>query len=94
MLRRTQSLCPLCLRRLDAFYVHSADGRTVELCKSCPEHGQFRVAVWQEPEANIPSAPAFAGWTRPKSPSYPENPATELEEGCPFDCGLCPIHTQ
>lgn len=94
MLRRTQSLCPLCLRRLDAFYAHSADGRTVELCKSCPEHGRFRVAVWQEPEANIPSAPAFAGWTRPKSPSYPQHPATELEEGCPFDCGLCPVHGQ
>ena len=94
MLRCTQSLCPLCLRRLDAFYAHSADGRTVELCKSCPEHGRFRVAVWQEPEANIPSAPAFAGWTRPKSPSYPQHPATELEEGCPFDCGLCPVHGQ
>ncbi|WP_366938352.1 radical SAM (seleno)protein TrsS [uncultured Desulfovibrio sp.] len=94
MLRRTQSLCPVCLRRLDAVYEHAPDGAAVLLRKRCPEHGAFSVPVWREPQEGGPSTPAFADWSRPKAPSYPARPATSIAGGCPFDCGLCPAHAQ
>ena len=94
VLRRTQSLCPVCLRRLDARYELAPDSRTVLLCKTCPDHGIFQTLIWREPEKGLDSVPAFAGWTQPKTPSFPHNPATARKEGCPFDCGLCPDHGQ
>lgn len=49
ILRRTQSLCPVCLRRLDAVYVRPEDApEAVLLEKTCPEHGVFRVPVWRD----------------------------------------------
>ena len=88
MPKRAQSLCPVCLRRLDAVYERADDA--VLLRKTCPEHGEFAVPVWRKQRG----APEFADWSRPKRPSYPKNPAAALNEGCPFDCGLCPDHGQ
>lgn len=94
-LRRTQSLCPVCLRRVEATYERSAkDALTVVLRKTCPDHGTFSVPVWQEAKPGAVATPAFAAWSRPKSPSYPANPRTPIRDGCPFDCGLCPAHAQ
>ncbi|MBO4301070.1 MAG: radical SAM protein [Desulfovibrio sp.] len=92
ILRRTQSLCPVCLRRLDATYVY--DNQNVALRKTCPDHGSFVVPVWRDAKVQGSAIPAFKIWTRPKSPSYPALPHTEVREGCPFDCGLCPEHGQ
>lgn len=101
ILRRTQSLCPVCLRRVDAVYARSEnDPRCVELRKTCPDHGGFSVPVWRISPADASAAPGmdavpdFEGWSRPKSPSYPLHPRTALDQGCPFDCGLCPSHAQ
>lgn len=104
ILRRTQSLCPICLRRLDARYelsaasheAHESGSQCVLLRKICPQHGVFSVPVWQCPsggEAGV-VAPRFEGWLRPKSPSCPQRPRTPAARGCPFDCGLCPAHAQ
>ena len=46
ILHETRSLCPVCLRRLDARYVRR--GQSVLLERTCPEHGTFAVAVWHE----------------------------------------------
>ena len=90
-LRLTESLCPVCFRRIPARYERatSPDGApdVVELIKECPEHGGFRVPIWR-------GAPAFSGWSRPKTPSFPAHPAMPRDRGCPFDCGLCPDHGQ
>lgn len=43
ILHETRSLCPVCLRRLDARYVRR--GQSVLLERTCPEHGTFAVAV-------------------------------------------------
>lgn len=100
ILRRTQSLCPVCLRRLDAAYVRpEAAPEAVLLEKTCPEHGLFRVPVWRDGGPRRQGAagsalPVFETWTRPKSPSYPRAPRTPTVYGCPFDCGLCPEHAQ
>jgi hypothetical protein len=36
----------------------------------------------------------MATWKRPKTPSQPPVCFTEVDKGCPFDCGLCPEHGQ
>lgn len=44
ILHETQSLCPVCLRRLDARYVRR--GQSILLERTCPEHGTFAVDIW------------------------------------------------
>ena len=85
ILGRTESVCPECLERIPAERV--AEGEQVYLRKTCPQHGTFQTIVWR-------GAPALGSWVRPKTPAYPRNPATAVERGCPFDCGLCPDHRQ
>jgi len=80
----TGSLCPVCLRRLDAERI-DVDG-VVHLSRTCPEHGDFSVPVWR-------GSPSMASWRRPKSPS-PPNPEGVSGQGCPLDCGLCSRHSQ
>lgn len=87
----TQSLCPVCLRRIPARRLRS--GATVLLDKNCPEHGNFQTPIWR-------GEPDFEGWPRPKRDSgrsptsvLPIQPGAR-QGGCPFDCGLCPSHRQ
>lgn len=89
LLSQTQSLCPVCLRLVDASYIK--DGGMVYLRKQCPEHGDFQVPAWKEGEG----APEFLTWKNsPRIPARPREPATPLKNGCPYDCGLCPEHAQ
>ena len=81
----TESVCPVCLVSIPARRMRRGD--EVYLCKTCPEHGTFETVVWR-------GLPAYETWTRTKIPSYPSNPTTSGERGCPFDCGLCPDHRQ
>lgn len=83
----TESLCPVCLRRIPAFRVFSGHGSDVYLEKDCPDHGHFRTRIWK-------GLPDFLDWRRPKIPTTPLVPGTAVERGCPFDCGLCPRHRQ
>jgi len=85
ILSRTESVCPECLVRIPAMRV--LHGYNVYLEKTCPQHGSFRTVIWR-------GQPSFTSWVRPKTPSYPENPFTEVNQGCPYDCGLCPEHRQ
>lgn len=85
ILGRTESLCPVCLKRLPA--VRILEDGTVFLARTCPEHGEFKVAVWR-------GEPDLDRWHRPKTPSRPERPQTPANQGCPLDCGLCPEHGQ
>jgi len=85
LLSTTESVCPICLTRLPANRV--AYGKDVYLEKECPEHGWFRTILWR-------GEPGYTEWMRPKKPSPPENPFTSIENGCPFDCGLCAEHRQ
>ncbi|WP_319588854.1 radical SAM (seleno)protein TrsS [uncultured Desulfobulbus sp.] len=85
LLSSTESLCPVCLQRVAA--IREQQGNTVYQVKHCPEHGTFRTPIWR---GSIP----FASWLRPKKPSAPRQTFTAGENGCPFDCGLCPEHGQ
>lgn len=79
IIRKTRSVCPVCLRSLPAELVREEDGRVL-LEKRCPEHGEYRVPVWQGEVdwdswlLGTPPLPADAGLR------------------CPADCGLCAEH--
>jgi uncharacterized radical SAM superfamily Fe-S cluster-containing enzyme len=83
--RDTESLCPVCLKRLPAQRIGS-EGE-IRLVKTCPEHGEFSTPIWR-------GRPPFDKWQRPKIPIRPPGIFTSVENGCPFDCGLCPDHRQ
>lgn len=82
---RVGSVCPECLARVDGEIV--ADGDTVSMVKSCPDHGTFRTVIWR-------GTPAYGSWTRPKTAFHGGRRQTGTERGCPYDCGLCPEHGQ
>ncbi|WP_287715080.1 radical SAM (seleno)protein TrsS [Blautia sp.] len=82
---KTESVCPVCLRRLDAQKVQVGD--QVYLEKSCPEHGDFRALIWNGP-------PAYRTFDRERCFTAPVAPAAASDKGCPDDCGLCPEHRQ
>ncbi len=84
-LSETESICPECLTAIPALRVGRGD--RVYLMKTCPDHGPFEAVVWR-------GHPAYSSWVRPKTPSYPEDPSTIVEKGCPLDCGLCAEHRQ
>lgn len=85
ILAKTESVCPECLRRIPAQRVRRGDD--VYLVKRCADHGTFESILWR-------GEPAYATWVRPKTPTAPDVPFTQVDRGCPFDCGLCPDHRQ
>jgi uncharacterized radical SAM superfamily Fe-S cluster-containing enzyme len=82
----TRSVCPVCLRGVDA-QVLLRENR-VFLRKRCPEHGWFEGLISSDAEAYV----ASARFNKPGS--IPLGWSTEVREGCPWDCGLCPEHKQ
>ena len=88
-LRRASSLCPECLRRIDARYVDD-EAQNVYLDKNCPEHGNFRAPVWTA----TPGTPHFEEWKNAALPERSAESDNAREKGCPFDCGLCPEHAR
>ena len=82
----TKSICPVCKVVLDA-QVNIRDDK-VYLRKSCPEHGQFEALVYGDAQMYLDS-------TRFNKPGLiPLQFQTDIIDGCPSDCGLCPQHKQ
>ncbi len=81
----TISVCPVCLKRIPAGRVVYGDD--VYLEKTCAEHGFFKTILWR-------GGPDYLTWKQEKEPNYPGNPLTDVERGCPFDCGPCGEHRQ
>ena len=88
-LHQTQSVCPECLRRIDATYRLAPDGR-IFLHKHCPQHGDFCTPVWRQGQG----LPDFLDWVTERIPAPPRQPGHVADKGCPYDCGLCPDHAQ
>jgi len=84
-LMHTQSLCPICLQKLDAFIVEEDDKAL--MLKTCSDHGSFETVLWR-------SKTPMHEWIRTKERAYIKNPLTNVDKGCPFDCGLCSAHRQ
>jgi len=86
LLSATESVCPVCLRRIPAERV--AEGDNVYLRKTCPDHGSFRTVLWR----GLDSWHAWGHGAR--AAASPQYCASAISRGCPFDCGLCPDHRQ
>ncbi len=85
-LEYTKSICPVCKRVTDA-EVNVRDNRVI-LRKRCSEHGLFEGLVYSDAEL-------YAAQLRYNKPgTLPLELQTEVKDGCPLDCGLCPAHKQ
>jgi uncharacterized radical SAM superfamily Fe-S cluster-containing enzyme len=82
----TQSICPRCKRVLDA-ELRERGGRVI-LSRACPEHGRFEAVIYSD-------AARYAEIQRFNKPGEsPQRRQTEIADGCPHDCGICPAHAQ
>jgi uncharacterized radical SAM superfamily Fe-S cluster-containing enzyme len=82
----TQSICPRCRRVLDAEFV-ARDGKVV-LSRVCPDHGRFDAVVYGDAERYL----EIQRFDKPGE--EPLERQTEVDRGCPHDCGICPEHAQ
>ncbi len=82
----TRSICPTCRRSIDAQILLRLG--KVYMRKRCPEHGQFEALVYSDADAYVRNARYNKPGTIPLAFS------SEVQQGCPFDCGLCPEHQQ
>ena len=79
VIRETRSVCPVCLQNLPAALTKETDGRIL-LEKRCPEHGAFRVPVWQ-------GKTGWESWLL-GTPPLPKDKGLN----CPENCGICAEH--
>lgn len=82
----TLSLCPECLKRIDAKIVFEND--RVFMLKRCPDHGNSKVLIADD----IDYYKNIRNYNKPSETPYTFN--TKTHYGCPYDCGLCPDHEQ
>ena len=89
--RKTESICPECLQKIDAEVVEE-DGE-IWMRKSCPEHGDF--------EDKISSSAKYYKWTHYSTDEWsfdkdgetnPPDCVGKDSRGCPYNCGLCEEH--
>ena len=82
----TKSICPRCKRLLDA-ELRERGGKVI-LSRTCPDHGSFEAVVYGD-------AARYLEIQRFNKPgTEPLERQTEVVDGCPHDCGICPEHIQ
>jgi len=84
VIKETKSLCPECLKVLEAIIYE--DDNKVYIEKTCDEHGKFTELYWSNYDYYQKAESLRAEGTGL------ENPRTETKDGCPMDCGICPEH--
>jgi 7,8-dihydro-6-hydroxymethylpterin dimethyltransferase len=82
----TRSICPNCRKVIDAKIV--LRDNKVFMVKRCPDCGLFEALVYSDAEAYT----SFSKFNKPGT--IPLAYGTDIREGCPYDCGLCPDHQQ
>lgn len=82
----TISLCPVCLKRVDAKIVFENDN--VFMLKTCPEHGFQKVLIADD----VAYYKNIRNYNKPSEIPLQFN--TKTHYGCPYDCGLCTDHEQ
>jgi uncharacterized radical SAM superfamily Fe-S cluster-containing enzyme len=82
----TKSICPVCKIVIDA-ELNVRDNRVI-MRKRCREHGQFEALIYSDAEL-------YTAQMRFNKPgTLPLEFQTDVRDGCPLDCGLCPDHKQ
>ena len=82
----TRSVCPKCLEPIDAQVL--IRGGSVVMRKRCPDHG------WTEALISSDAEMYLASLRYNKPGTMPLGYSTDVVDGCPKDCGLCPEHKQ
>ncbi|WP_236610571.1 tetraether lipid synthase Tes [Methanocaldococcus villosus] len=83
MIKETLSLCPVCLKRIPAIVYE--ENNKIFIKKSCPEHGEFKDLYWSD-------ARLYKKYNKYEFVNKIDFHQTEIDKGCPYDCGLCPAH--
>ncbi len=84
LLKKTKSLCPECMELVKAEVVE--EGGKALIKKECPKHGKFEDVYFSD----VKIYKRFEKFAEVGDGM--ENPRTEEQQGCPFDCGVCPNH--
>jgi hypothetical protein len=82
----TRSICPQCRKVIDA-KILLRDNK-VYMAKRCPDCGPFEALVYGDAQAYT----NFSKFNKPGT--IPLAYGTQIKDGCPHDCGLCPDHQQ
>jgi len=82
----TRSICPDCRKVIDAQII--LRDNKVYMRKRCPQCGPFESLVYGDAAAYV----ALSKYNKPGT--IPLARGTEIRDGCPYDCGLCPDHQQ
>ena len=85
IISKTKSVCPICLKRIDANKIVGKDGY-IYMQKSCFEHGDFETLIW---EGDLKS---YLDWAKLSKEGLSPTNTKKSEKGCPYDCGLCENH--
>lgn len=85
-LGQTVSLCATCLAPVPAKIIQE-DG-AIYYQKRCRTHGVQKVLISSDPDYWR----AQSSWIKPSD--LPQTYQTRINDGCPYDCGLCPDHEQ
>ena len=89
ILTKTQSICPICNRPVDAYYIE--ENGNVYFTKTCPEHGMFKTTVSENAEDYM----RWVGNPVINIPPKESITAGDPEDGsCPLHCGTCSNHLQ
>ena len=86
LLDETKSLCPECLSLVSAKII--TDGTKVYMEKFCAKHGIFNALLWSD----LSLYKRALRFSRKGEPAKPH--VERIDKGCPYDCGLCPLHEQ
>lgn len=82
----TRSICPECRKVIDAKIL--LRNNKVYMRKRCPDCGPFEALIYSDAQMYT----AQARYNKPGT--IPLAFGTDIEHGCPHDCGLCPDHQQ
>ncbi len=80
----TRSICPDCRKVIDAQII--LRNNKVYMRKRCPQCGPFEALIYADAEAYT----IFGKYNKPGT--IPLAHGSEIHDGCPYDCGLCPDH--
>lgn len=81
----TLSLCSECLQPIPAKIILKEG--SVFVLKNCPKHGEQEELLEEDAEYHLNKR-------KFDKPGTFSQLKTEIKQGCPFDCGLCPQHDQ
>lgn len=83
LISKTKSVCPECLKMIDAEKVQYEDGVWIE--KYCEEHGQFRALLWKD-------LSKYNSYTSRSIKADRRGGQAEMMHDCSMDCGICDSH--